>query len=113
MSNNLIFLNLTVPSVPPEIINITSPTSSSIQLRWTRINNLYWHGRPRGYCVTYQTRGSNRSNVQGLQDPSQLSTVISFLKPYTRYYVQVAAKTGAGCGAKGRTSQVTLENGKI
>jgi hypothetical protein len=100
-----------VPSVPPEITNITS-TSTSLEVTWTRIDDLYWHGVPRGYCVTYQARGSSQSDIQEIQDPSQLSANITSLKPYTRYYVQVAAKTGAGCGAQDRTSHVTMEDGK-
>ena len=106
------FVSFLVPSSSPLIKNITSFTSRSLMLIWTAIDNGSWHGVPRGYCVTYQARGSSQSDIQEIQDPSQLSANITSLKPYTRYYVQVAAKTGAGCGAQDRTSHVTMEDGK-
>ena len=101
-----------MPSSPPLIKNITSPTPRSLRITWTEIDSRSWHGEPSGYCVTYHTTGSNQSDIKDISNLSQLSTILISLKPYTRYYVQVAAKTGAGCGAHDTTSYVTLEDGK-
>ena len=81
-----------------------------MRLSWTSIDSGSWHGIRSGYCVTYQTRDSNQNNIQ--ENNFQLTTMITSLKPYTRYYVQVAAKTGAGCGAQDKTSYVTPEDGE-
>ncbi len=101
-----------MPSSPPLITNITSPTPRSMRLSWTSIDSGSWHGIPSGYCVTYQTRDSNQNHFQEIENRSQLTTMITSLKPYTRYHVQVAAKTGAGCGAQDKTSYVTPEDGE-
>jgi hypothetical protein len=101
-----------VPTSPPLIKNITSPTSRSLRLTWTEIGSQSWHGVPSGYCVTYQSTSSNQSEIKVIPNVSQLSTMLTSVKPYTRYNVQVAAKTRAGCGVQDATSYVTLEDGK-
>ena len=92
-------------------MNISSPTSTSLQLSWSTINDLYWHGYKRGYCVRYLARGSSASNTQDVADFNVLETVINGLDHFTRYYVYVSGKTSPGCGADVRTSFVTLEHG--
>ena len=84
----------------------------SLEVTWTRIDDRYWHGIPRGYCVTYQSKGSFHSDIQRIPRTSNLTTIIASLQPYTRYYVQVAAYTSVGCGAQDRSSYVTMEDGK-
>ena len=101
-----------MPSSPPIIQNIVSLTPRSLRITWTEIDSGSWHGQPSGYCVTYQERGSTQNNIQNISNPLDTSTIITYLKPHTLYYVQVAARTGAGCGVKDRSSLVTKEDGK-
>jgi hypothetical protein len=96
----------------PVILNISSPSSTSLDLSWTTINDAYWHGIPQGYCVRYVARGSSVSDIHSVTNVTELETVLTNLNHFTRYYLFVSAKTTPGCGAEASTSFVTLEYGK-
>ncbi|XP_028403035.1 uncharacterized protein LOC114525803 isoform X3 [Dendronephthya gigantea] len=98
-----------VPSVAPKILNISSPTSQSLNLSWTTVSSEYWNGIQRGYCVRYKARGASTSNTHNVTDVEQLQTVLTGLDHFTKYYVYVSAKTTPGCGEEASTSFVTLE----
>ncbi|XP_028417432.1 uncharacterized protein LOC114541817 [Dendronephthya gigantea] len=99
-----------VPSVAPKILNISSPTSQSLNLSWTTVSSEYWHGIQRGYCVRYKARGASTSNTHNVTDVEQLQTILTGLDHFTKYYVYVSAKTTPGCGEEASTSFVTLEH---
>ncbi|XP_028403037.1 uncharacterized protein LOC114525804 isoform X2 [Dendronephthya gigantea] len=99
-----------VPSVAPKILNISSPTSQSLNLSWTTVSSEYWHGIQRGYCVRYKARGASTSSTHNVTDVEQLQTVLTGLDHFTKYYVYVSAKTTPGCGEEASTSFVTLEH---
>ena len=94
------------------ITNVTSPTSTTLNITWTPIDEEYLHGIPRGYCVYYRASGSSVTNLKEIPDITQLNTTITSLQPYTRYFLQVAAKTTPGCGAKAKTDIFTQPEGK-
>ena len=61
--------------------------------------------------MTYRARGSSPVESIDISGTTELSKTIINLKPYTRYDIQVAAKT-IGCGVQATTSYVTPEDGK-
>ena len=99
-------ISFLVPSKAPQV-NVISPNSASVNVTWQAIDKRYYHGRHQGYCVYRDDILVMETNV------SRLKTTISNLRPYTKYSIQVAAKTTPGCGIKSRKKSVlTLEDSK-
>ena len=95
------------------ITDFHSPTSTTLNLTWATIQEQYLHGVPRGYCVYYRAASSSTTKIQHVPSVSQLNTAITNLQPYTRYYLQVAARTTPGCGARTDAEiAITQEDGE-
>lgn len=97
-----------MPSEPPEV-NVTSPNSTSLKVNWLPINGRFLHGIHKGYCL-YQ----DDTLVVSLNDTGKQEKILVQLAAYTKYYIQVAAKTNPGCGAKSpKLAFYTLEDSKL
>lgn len=62
--------------------------------------------------MSYRAWDSSTDEIHHVPGITQLNTTIANLKPYTRYYVQVAAQTTPGCGATAKVDTITQEDGK-
>ena len=69
------------------------------------------NGILRGYCI-YFKETEKTNGILSNRSISQLNVTINNLKPFTRYYVEVAARTTPGCGVKSELNHLTQEDGK-
>ena len=77
------------------------------------MNVTFLHGVHRGYCVYVHETGGNIMKMLNISNTQQVGSIISGLKPFTKYFVQVAARTTPGCGVKSeKLTAQTLEDSK-
>lgn len=69
------------------------------------------NGILRGYCI-YFKETEKTYGILPDHNISQMELTITDLIPFTRYYLQVAAKTTPGCGVKSEVNYLTREDGK-
>ncbi|CAH1132457.1 unnamed protein product [Ceutorhynchus assimilis] len=90
-----------VPSSPPMDIRCTSPTSQSIQVSWQPPPNEDCNGNIHGYKLTYEPvldENSWGNDVIETRKTTALITVITGLRKFTNYSLQVLAFTKVGDG---------------
>ncbi|KAB0795843.1 hypothetical protein PPYR_09904 [Photinus pyralis] len=90
-----------VPSAPPEDMRCTALTSQSLQVSWQPPATEHCNGLLQGYKLTYEPviddnwRGSDEIETR---KTTALTTVITGLRKYTNYTMQVLAFTKIGDG---------------
>ncbi|KAL1516797.1 hypothetical protein ABEB36_000653 [Hypothenemus hampei] len=90
-----------VPSSPPMDIRCTSPASQSIQVSWQPPPNEDCNGNIQGYKLTYEPvldETSRANDVIETRKTTALITVITGLRKFTNYSLQVLAFTKVGDG---------------
>ncbi|XP_074032455.1 Down syndrome cell adhesion molecule 2 isoform X3 [Leptinotarsa decemlineata] len=90
-----------VPSMPPEDVRCAALTSQSLQVSWQPPPTEYCNGLLQGYKLTYEPvlddnwRGSDEIETR---KTTALTTVITGLRKFTNYSLQVLAFTKVGDG---------------
>ncbi|XP_014603190.1 PREDICTED: Down syndrome cell adhesion molecule-like protein Dscam2 isoform X3 [Polistes canadensis] len=90
-----------VPSKPPEDVRCAALTSQSLQVSWQPPSNTHSNGIIQGYKLNYEPilsdtwRGVNEMEVR---KTSALTIVLTDLRKYTNYTIQVLAYTRVGDG---------------
>lgn len=91
----------TVPSLPPEGVRCAPLTSQSLQISWQPTPVQHTNGLLLGYKVNYEHVGEivgNESDDLDTKKTSELTFVLTGLKKYTNYSIQVLAYTRMGDG---------------
>ena len=94
------FLDILVPSAPPQNVRIT-PNSSWVVIRWSRVPMEHRNGEITGYDIElYDVLNSIKINGSYVleNNEGQLDFQKSGLKIYSNYSVRIAAETSAGRG---------------
>ena len=89
------------PSAPPTSVNIIDVTSSSITVQWGAVDCIHHNGDITGYSVQYGVQGRFEGDETVLMvsgDSSGGMHVISGLRIFTTYTIEVAAVNSAGTG---------------
>ncbi|CAH3191318.1 unnamed protein product, partial [Porites evermanni] len=87
-----------VPGEPPVILEAISNTSTSIELRWTEVTELY--SMPLlGYVIVYKKRKEN-FRVESMKSvlPMPLEAAVEDLEKFTDYIIRIYAFTSNGNG---------------
>ena len=87
----LLFIFIKVPGEPPVILEAISNTSTSIELRWTEVTELY--SMPLlGYVIVYKKRNEN-FRVESMKSvlPMPLEAVVEDLEKFTHYIIRIYA----------------------
>ena len=109
----LLFL-LTVPSEAPEILEATSPTSTTIDIKWTEVTQLN-SANLKGYGIVYKKIG-DKFQVGFLKSvlPTPQEATLDDLEKFTNYTIRVFAFTSLGNGVSSQPfSLPTQEDGKL
>ena len=97
-----------MPSGAPTIQNITSPTSTSISVSFSALQDSLANGVLTGYVVTVVL-----GSVKKLVTTNDTRVTVGSLQKATRYGVYVKACTRIGCGPNSKIVMVsTLEDGE-
>ena len=103
----------TVPSASPEMVNVSSVQSSSIDVSWGEVLCPHRNGEITGYVIMYwKTRGEEEEGGGGggeqmsrqtqeemiMMDGHTCTVTIDDLDPLTEYSVMVAGVNSAGTG---------------
>lgn len=95
------FLNLLVPSLPPQNVQSYNTSSTSVNVTWEGVPSGFIHGILRGYRVFYSRTKDNGAAVrQAVIRADQHYVRLEGLDKFTNYSIQVAAITRIGYGAK-------------
>lgn len=93
------------PQVSPELEDITIFNSSTVLVRWRPVDLAQVKGHLKGYNVTYWWKGSQRKHSKRHIHKSHIvvpanttSAILSGLRPYSSYHVEVQAFNGRGLG---------------
>ncbi|XP_072747753.1 dscam family member AbsCAM isoform X7 [Anoplolepis gracilipes] len=95
-----------VPSMPPDDVRCAALTSQSLQVSWQPPSNSHSNGIIQGYKLNYEPiladawRGVDEMEVR---KTSALTTVLTGLRRYTNYTIQVLAFTRIGDGVPSTT----------
>ncbi|XP_032686645.1 Down syndrome cell adhesion molecule-like protein Dscam2 isoform X5 [Odontomachus brunneus] len=95
-----------VPSMPPDDVRCAALTSQSLQVSWQPPPNTHSNGIVQGYKLNYEPiladawRGVDEMEVR---KTSALTTVLTGLRRYTNYTIQVLAYTRVGDGVPSTT----------
>ncbi|XP_011638389.1 Down syndrome cell adhesion molecule-like protein Dscam2 isoform X4 [Pogonomyrmex barbatus] len=95
-----------VPSMPPDDVRCAALTSQSLQVSWQPPPNSHSNGIIQGYKLNYEPiladawRGVDEMEVR---KTSALTTVLTGLRRYTNYTIQVLAYTRIGDGVPSAT----------
>ncbi|XP_020291121.1 Down syndrome cell adhesion molecule-like protein Dscam2 isoform X2 [Pseudomyrmex gracilis] len=95
-----------VPSAPPDDVRCAALTSQSLQVSWQPPPNTHSNGIIQGYKLNYEPiladawRGVDEMEVR---KTSALTTVLTGLRRYTNYTIQVLAYTRIGDGVSSAT----------
>lgn len=79
------------PSGSPLNISVTSVSSTVISVTWDPPAMYHQNGIIRGYFVQIQSYESNTLDVYNVTNDTEI--IVTELKPYSMYYVSVAAYT--------------------
>uniref|UniRef100_A0A0G2KA95 L1 cell adhesion molecule n=1 Tax=Rattus norvegicus TaxID=10116 RepID=A0A0G2KA95_RAT len=107
------------PQVSPELEDITIFNSSTVLVRWRPVDLAQVKGHLRGYNVTYWWKGSQRKHSKRHVHKSHMvvpanttSAILSGLRPYSSYHVEVQAFNGRGLGPASEWTFSTPEGGE-
>ena len=110
----LLFIFIKVPGEPPVILEAISNTSTSIELRWTEVTELY--SMPLlGYVIVYKKR-NGKFRVESMKSvlPMPLEAVVEDLEKFTHYIIRIYAFTSNGNGIPSQAVAVqTQEDGTL
>ena len=96
----ILFLDILVPSAPPQNVRIT-PYSSSMFIRWSRVPVEHRNGEITGYYIElYDVLKNIKINGSYVpeNDEYRLNFTVRGLKKYYNYSVRIAAETSSGRG---------------
>lgn len=114
--NILLFDVRTVPSMPPENVRCAPLTSQSLQISWQPPPSHHTNGLLQGYKVNFEFMSDILSGMNDDIDSrktTDLTLVLSGLKKFTNYSVQVLAFTRIGDGVVSKPLYCqTEEDGK-
>ncbi|KAL8568602.1 hypothetical protein ACOMHN_006263 [Nucella lapillus] len=94
------------PSVPPEMFQAISPSSTEIRISW-QPPRMESPQEIKGYKVTYSQRNLKAQTIH--VDPNETSLVLQGLEPYTWYTVSISAYNDKGDGQVDELAVQTLE----
>eukprot|EP00795_Rhopilema_esculentum_P003659 gene3659-14900_t len=104
-----------VPSLAPKGLQVVSPTTSSLTIKWTPMTESEANGPILAYNVKYKIVGVKSSTqIKTIAAPSTsittISNVLGGLNSDTEYSIRIAAKTSKGVGpfssaVRGRTKK--------
>ena len=93
---------VSVPSLPPENIRCAALTSQSLQISWQPPPTFHTNGLLQGYKVNYEyvvdALELGNDNIES-RKTTELTMVLTGLRKYTNYSLQVLAYTRMGDGA--------------
>ena len=104
----LCIMRHSVPSAPPEMVNVSSVHGSSlIIVRWGEVPCQHRNGEIIRYAVKY-SKGQNQSEGVTVMVDGQ-STTLYDLEPLTEYSIMVAAVNSNGTGQFSEPVYITTE----
>ena len=89
-----IFLNA-VPFAPPNSVNISHVTSTTITVQWGRVDCTHHNGLLTGYSVRYGVEGEQNTQTMNISGGNATTATISNLVPLMTYEIEVAAVNSA------------------
>ncbi|XP_031785647.1 Down syndrome cell adhesion molecule-like protein Dscam2 isoform X3 [Nasonia vitripennis] len=101
-----------VPSSPPEDVRCAALASKSLQVSWQPPPSTHANGVIQGYKLNYEpVLGESWPNIDEMEvrKTSALTTVLTGLRKYTNYSIQVLAYTRVGDGVPTRASYCHTE----
>ncbi|KAJ8673983.1 hypothetical protein QAD02_005245 [Eretmocerus hayati] len=101
-----------VPNMPPEDVRCAALTSESLQVSWQPPPSSHSNGIIQGYKLNYEPMlGDSWPSVDEMEvrKTSALTTVLTGLRKYTNYSIQVVAFTRVGDGVPTRLSYCHTE----
>ena len=108
----LLFSPPIVPDRGPADLQVWTPHSTALHVRWIDVPDPYKNGIIEGYKVHYMEIDGNGSAVTEDFPPSQRSLSIEGLKKFTLYNVTVLAYTSKGDGVVTWKVLMTDQDGK-
>lgn len=113
--NNIKFLSISslVPNEAPAILELNSPTSTTIHLKWSEVTQL--NSVPLlGYVIIFKENITRfQPDIQKSVLPLPQETVLEDLKKFTHYTIRVYAFTRNGNGIPSKALTLrTEEDGK-
>ena len=100
------------PDRGPAELQVSTPHSTALHVRWIDVPDAYKNGIILGYKVHYTEINGNGSSVTENLPPSQQSLNIKGLKKFTLYNVTVLAYTSKGDGVVSVKVLMTDQDGK-
>ena len=103
------------PSVPLEMVNVSSVQgSSSIIVSWREVSCQHRNGEITGYVVEYKTSATRqrRQTQEMIVMVDGQATIINDLKPLTEYSIMVAAVNSNGTGQFSEPVTIVTHQGK-
>ena len=91
------FLNLLVPSLPPQNVQSYNTSSTSVNVTWEDVATGFIHGILKGYRVFYSR---TKDNGAAVRQADKHYVHLEGLDKFTNYTIQAAAFTRIGYGAK-------------
>ena len=96
-----VFINLLVPSLPPQNVHSYNTSSTSVNVTWEVVATGFIHGILRGYRVFYSRTKDNGAAVrQAVIRADKHYVHLEGLDKFTNYTIQAAAFTRIGYGVK-------------
>ena len=109
-----------VPSASPEMINVSSIQSSSIDVKWGEVPCPHRNGEITGYVIIYKQKGVKRGGRQmSRQTQEEMIMVdghtatIDDLDPLTEYTIMVAGVNSVGAGQFSEPVTVVTEGTSV
>eukprot|EP00794_Sanderia_malayensis_P017426 gene17426-19170_t len=88
-----------VPVQAPNIASVHNITSTSLNIKWTKLNEIYWDGIPQGYIIYSKLKSSAKTTVVvDIKSWLTISYAMHGLKKYSEYSVWMTAYTSKGTG---------------
>ena len=104
--------SLIVPSRSPQFTSSEALDCDKIYVEWNKIPMNYHHGVLRGYKVKYKLYHSY-SLDEIILTSERNQTLLTGLKPFSLYWIQINGFTARGDGPISITTVKTLEGGKF
>ena len=115
----LLFLTI-APSASPEMVNVSSVRSSSIDVSWGEVPCSHRNGEITGYVIMYKQKGvkkegrqMSRQTQEGMITVDNHTVTIDNLDPLTEYSVMVAGVNSAGTGQFSEPVTVVTEGTSV
>ena len=104
-----------MPSQAPTLTEALARSSTSVLVKWSFINQTYWHGILTGYKLQYSLKVSPRVWINVITTGSSAKqTTVTGLSKYTVYVFRVAGMTFNGTGVfSAERTERTKEDSKL